>query len=155
MEPIEVSVDVPQRREDVFDFLDVLANHEPFTDHMLVDWTCSGPAHGVGSKVKMRAKAPGKAQWMEMTAITSKRPRRTVEESVGAGGRRRTRGTYTLEERPDGGTAIHFKLEYLQVPAGERVLAPLIRMRMKRDLAKAMVRLSETLASLPPSAQAA
>ena len=29
-----MSIDVPQAREDVYDFLDVLANHELFTDHI-------------------------------------------------------------------------------------------------------------------------
>jgi hypothetical protein len=38
MRPVRVSVDIPQPREEVYDFLDVLSNHEPFTDHMLRDW---------------------------------------------------------------------------------------------------------------------
>jgi hypothetical protein len=37
MKPVRVSIDVPQAREDVYDFLDVLANHELFTDHMMRD----------------------------------------------------------------------------------------------------------------------
>ena len=43
MKPIHVSVHVDRPREEVFAFLDVLANHEQFCDHMLVDWTLSGP----------------------------------------------------------------------------------------------------------------
>jgi hypothetical protein len=46
MKPVRVSIDVPQAREDVYDFLDILANHELFTDHMLRDWRCEGPARG-------------------------------------------------------------------------------------------------------------
>ena len=34
-ETCTTSIDVPQPREQVFDFLDVMANHEPFTNHML------------------------------------------------------------------------------------------------------------------------
>jgi hypothetical protein len=49
MKPVTVSIEVPQAREDVYDFLDVLANHESFTDHMLRDWRCAGPARGVGA----------------------------------------------------------------------------------------------------------
>jgi hypothetical protein len=149
MKPVTVSIVVPQQREQVFEFLDVLANHEPFTDHMLVDWTCSGTAGGVGARARMRLKAPGKPQWIDMTAIESTPPTRTVEESVGAGGRRRTRGTYTLGQSPDGGTEITFTLEYLQAPTIERMLAPLIRWRMKRLNARAMARLKETLAGQP------
>jgi hypothetical protein len=134
----------------VFAYLDVLANHEVFTDHMLVDWTCSGPPAGVGAKAKMRVSAPGKAQWIEMTAVSSTPPCGSVEESIGAGGRRRTRGTYTLEELAAGGTLIRFRLDYLEVPGVERLFGPLIRLRMKRDTAKAMQRLSKTLADLSP-----
>jgi len=157
MKPVDVSLDVPQSREQVFAYLDVLGNHEGFTDHMLVDWTCSGPASGVGAKARMRAKAPGKAQWIDMTAIASTPPKSNVEEAIGAGGRRRTQGTYTLDQLPQGGTAIHFRLDFLELPPAERLFGPLIRLRMKRDNARAMQRLKETLAQLqatPPSPKA-
>jgi len=153
MKSIEVAIDVPQSREQVFSYLDVLGNHEVFTDHMLVDWTCSGPAKGVGAKARMRAKAPGKEQWIDMTAISSTPPKNSVEEAIGAGGRRRTQGTYVLDELPDGGTAIHFRLTFLELPPLERLFGPLIRLRLKRDNSKAMERLKETLAHLPSDAE--
>src|SRR5829696_7193257 len=53
MRPISVFIDVPHERERVYAFLDVMANHERFTDHMLRDWTCSGPASGVGAKARV------------------------------------------------------------------------------------------------------
>lgn len=155
MKPVDVSIDVPQSREQVFAYLDVLGNHEVFTDHMLLDWTCSGPASGVGAKARMRAKAPGKAQWMDMTAIASTPPKSNVEESIGAGGRRRTQGTYTLDELPEGGTAIHFRLAFLELPPVERLFGALIRLRMKRENSKAMQRLKETLAQLQSDAEVA
>ena len=43
MKPVRVSIDVPQQREQVYDFLDVMSNHEPFTDHMLKHWQSPGP----------------------------------------------------------------------------------------------------------------
>jgi hypothetical protein len=155
MKPVIVSVDVPQSREQVFAYLDVLSNHEAFTDHMLIDWTCSGPASGVGAKARMRAKAPGKAQWIDMTAIASTPPESSVEESVGAGGRRRTRGTYTLSQLPHGGTAVQFRLDFLELPPAERLFLPLIRARLKRDNAKAMQRLKETLTHVRSSVASA
>jgi hypothetical protein len=147
MKPINVSVRVPRPREEVFDFLDVLSNHVCFTDHMLTDWTFAGAPEGVGSKARLRANVPGPAQWMDMEVIASQAPRTTTEESVGAGGRRRTRGTYTLEELPGGDTDIRFTLEYLQMPPAERILAPLTRAYMKRANAKAMRRLGEVLSA--------
>jgi hypothetical protein len=144
MKPISVSVRVDRPREEVFAFLDVLANHVQFTDHMLIDWSFDGPVAGVGGKARERANMPGE-HWMETEVLESVPPIRTVEETVGANGRRRTRGTYTLEELP-GGTDIHFQLEYLEAPRSERLAAPLIRAYMKRANAKAMRRLAEALA---------
>ena len=63
MRPVTVSIDVPQDREEVFDFLDVLANHEQFTDHFLRDWSLQGPARGVGARARMRVKSPGPDDW--------------------------------------------------------------------------------------------
>lgn len=55
MKPTVVSVQVDRPRDEVFAFLDVLSNHEPFTNHMLVDWSYEGPAAGVGARARMRA----------------------------------------------------------------------------------------------------
>jgi hypothetical protein len=149
MKPISVSVRVDRPREEVFAFLDVLANHVQFTDHMLIDWSFDGPAAGVGGKARERANMPGE-RWMETEVLESVPPVRTVEETVGANGKRRTRGTYTLEELPGGATEIHFQLEYLEAPGSERLAAPLIRAYMKRANAKAMRRLGEALARTKP-----
>jgi polyketide cyclase/dehydrase/lipid transport protein len=150
VQPITVSVQVGRPRDEVFAFLDDLGNHERFTDHMLVDWTLSGPATGVGAKARMRAPLPGPKDWLELEVLESVAPVRTVEETVGAKGRRRTRGTYTLEEAPDGGTLIRFELAFLQMPLYERPLAPLLRGWLARANAKAMVRLGEELAPGAP-----
>src|SRR6476469_8850482 len=127
MKPIVVSTHIDRPREEVFAFLDVMANHEPFTNHMLVDWTYSGPASGVGAKARMRAKAPGPKQWADMEVVAATPPETIVEQAVGAGGRRRTQGTYTLSDAPGGGTDVQFELRYLEAPAGERLAAPLVR----------------------------
>ena len=120
MKPVKVSVDVPQERTDVYDFLDTLAAHEAFTDHFLVDWETSGPRSGVGARARMRVKKPGPADWIDMEVIAAERPRTSVEESVSAKGRRRTRGTYVLEELPGRGTRINFELAWLEAPRSER-----------------------------------
>lgn len=145
MKPIVVSTTTDRPREEVFAFLDVLANHEPFTDHMLVDWQCEGPASGVGAKATMRADAPGPDQWIRMEVVEARAPEMIAEEAVGAGGKRRTRGTYTLTERPGGGTDIRFELRYLEIPRGDRIAAPLLRLWLRRANQKAMDRLAERL----------
>jgi hypothetical protein len=144
MRPISSSVRINRMREDVFSFLDVLANHVQVTDHMLVDWSCEGPAAGVGARARARANLPGE-QWVDIEVLESVPPIRTVEESVGARGKRRTRGTYTLDALPDGATDVHFQLEVIKAPLSERLAAPLIRAYLKRANAKAIGRLGQTL----------
>ena len=146
MKPVTVSITVPQDREQVFDLLDVLAKHEQFTDHFLYDWEVSGPRSGVGAKARMKVRRPGPDERLEMRVVASERPRTTVEESVGAGGRRRTRGTYRLEELTGGGTRVSFELAWLEVPRSERLAAPLTRGVVRRANAKSLERLAATLA---------
>ncbi len=147
MKPVSASITVPSSREEVFDFLDVLGNHRSFTDHFLVDWELSGPEAGVGARARMRVKRPGPDDRLEMTVVASERPRMTAEESVGAKGRRRTRGTYTLEELPDGGTRISFELEWLEAPFSERLLAPISRAVVGRANQRSLRRLVGALAT--------
>jgi Polyketide cyclase / dehydrase and lipid transport len=146
VKPITVSVDVDRPREEVFAFLDVLSNHEPFTDHMLVDWSYAGPAAGVGARARTRAKVPGRADWIDMEVVASEAPVTTVEESVSAGGRRRTRGTYTLDELASGGTRVQFEIAFIDTLPSDRIAAPLLRAWLKRGNEKAMRRLGEALA---------
>ena len=145
MKPVTVCVAVPNDREQVYRHLDVLANHEAFTDHMLVDWQCSGPRSGVGARARMRLKKPGRPDWLDLEVIAAEPPRTTVEETVGAGGRRRTRGTYRLEERPDGGTSISFEIAWLRIPPLERLAAPLTRAVMRRGNQRSLERLAAQL----------
>jgi hypothetical protein len=147
MKAVTTTVTVPQPREEVYDFLDVLANHEQFNDHFLVDWTLSGPPAGVGAKARMRVKTRAREDWLDMTVIYGKRPLTTTEESVGAKGKRRTRGTYTLDELPDGGTKVTFELAWLEAPLSERLMAPIARSVVGRANATALHRLVDVLAS--------
>jgi hypothetical protein len=144
--PVTCTIDVPQSRERVFEHLDVLADHERFTDHFLVDWSASGPRGGVGAKARMRLKKPGPADWLEMEVVAAEPPSRSVEESVSAKGRRLTRGTYALEPTADGGTRIGFTLTWLRAPLGERLLAPLTRAVTRRANARSLHRLAAELA---------
>ena len=47
-EPVTVSVEVARPRQEVFDYVDVLANHEGWMDHLYKDWRFEGPRRGVG-----------------------------------------------------------------------------------------------------------
>jgi hypothetical protein len=145
MKPITASVRVDRPRDEVFAFIDVLANHAGFTDHMLVDWTFSGPPEGIGSKSRMRPALPGPKDWMELEVLESRAPVTTVEETVSAKGKRRTRGTYTLEELPGGATQVRFELVWLETTFLDRLLSPFTRGWLQRGNEKAMQRLQQTL----------
>lgn len=146
MKPVTVTTTVPYPREDVFDFLDVMSNHEPFTDHMLHDWEYAGPDRGIGSKAKVKVKAGGRTDTVEIEVIAAERPSTIVEQNIGAGGRRVATGTYTLEALADGNTRIDFEYAWKQAPLGERMAAPLIRGILRRGNQRAMERLAAQLA---------
>jgi uncharacterized protein YndB with AHSA1/START domain len=148
--PISVSTSVEAPPSEVFEFLAVLANHERFLDHFLVDWEFSGPARGVGAKARARQNAPGGQDRTEFEVIEVDDGRRIVEDGLGAkdkhgAHKRHTRGTYTLTETSGGGTKIEFELEWLRASRAERMIPPLTGAFMRRSLAKGMRRLRKLL----------
>ncbi len=146
MKPVTVSIEVPQPVEEVFDYLAVLANHEAFLDHFLVDWKFSGPPRGVGAKAEARASAPMSQDWTEFEIVEVDEPSRIVEEGVGLKGKRRTRGTYRLRSLPGGGTEISFELEWLAAARAERLIPAMTRAFIQRPNGKALRRLARELA---------
>jgi hypothetical protein len=146
MRPVLESVDVPDGRDDVYEFLDVMANHEAFTDHMLTQWRCSGPQRGVGSRARVKVKTAGRTDTIDIEVVAADRPSMISEENVGADGRRRATGTYFLEELPGGGTRIVFEYAWIQAPLVERLASPLTRAFIRRGNRQAMQRLAEQLA---------
>ena len=151
MRPVQVTTEVPYPREDVYDFLDVMSNHEPFTNHMLRDWEYGGPDRGVGSKAKVKVTAGGRTDSIEIEVVAAERPARIVERNVGAGGRRVANGTYVLSELPDGGTRIMFEYAWQRAPLSERLAAPLVRGILRRGNERSMQRLADQLATAAPS----
>lgn len=144
MEPVTVSVEVSRPRREVFDFLDVLANHESFMDHLFTAWECSGPPRGAGARARARQNVPGSQDWTEFELVEAE-PGRIVEEASGAGGKRRTRGTYTLEALTGGGTRISFELAWLRAARSERLVPFMTRAFVRRANGKGMRRLAKRL----------
>jgi hypothetical protein len=144
--PVSVSIDVPRARTDVYAFLDVMANHEPFTDHMLVDWRYSGPASGVGAKARVRSSFGALSDTADIEVVAAEAPAKIVERNVSAKGRRVATGTYELADLPTGGTRVQFTYAWEKAPLPDRVLSPLVRGVLRRGNAKAMTRLAQRLA---------
>jgi hypothetical protein len=151
MKPVIVSIAVPQRRDRVFDFLDVLANHEPFNDHLMRDWTLSGPERGVGSAATVHTRALGVSDVVDIEVTESERPRRIVERNHARKAGRVAEGIYTLEPLADGGTRITFEFRWITTPLSDRLTAPMARAFIRRNNRLAMRRLAAVLADRLPT----
>jgi hypothetical protein len=151
MQPVSVSIDVPQGVEDVYAFLDAMANHKQFTDHMLTDWRLSGPGTGVGARAEVTAVMGGRTEPVAIEVIEAQAPQLIVERNTGAGGNRVAHGTYKLAPAPAGGTTVSFEYAWQSAPALERVAAPLVRAIMRRGLRTSMERLRDTLTAEQPA----
>jgi hypothetical protein len=154
IKPVIVSVTVPQDPEHVFDFLDLMANHEPFNDHLMRDWELSGPERGIGSKARVHTRALGMSDVVDIEVIDAEAPIRIVERNVAAKAGRTGEGTYTLEPLPDGGTRITFEYRWVVAPMIDRLTAPLARAYIRRNNETAMRRLAAQLAERDSSERA-
>jgi hypothetical protein len=146
MRPVTVSRTVPQAPEEVFDFLDVLANHERITDHYMTDWSFSGPDRGVGSRCEVTVTLGGRSSRSEIETKDAERPVLIMEESESDGGKRKGRGTYTLEPAPGGGTEVSFTFAVREAPLADRLAAPIARRLISRANVRVLERLEQELA---------
>ncbi|MFH8442015.1 SRPBCC family protein [Streptomyces sp. NPDC018026] len=146
MKPVTVSIAVPQTPEQVYDFLDVMAHHERFTNHYLSDWHCSGPARGVGSRAAVTAALGGRKTDVVIEVVEAEAPRRIVERNVSAAGRRVAHGTYDVEAPRTGGARVSFTYSWVRAPLSDRLLAPVVRTTMRRANRTVMRRLAAELA---------
>ncbi|MFI6063042.1 SRPBCC family protein [Streptomyces sp. NPDC051286] len=145
MKSVTVSIDVPQAPEHVYDFLDVMAHHERFTNHYLTDWRYSGPGRGVGSCATVTAALGGSKSDVTIEVVEADAPRRIVERNVSAAGRRLAHGVYTIEPLRSGGSRVSFTYAWLRAPLADRLLAPVVRAMMQRANRTVMRRLGAEL----------
>jgi hypothetical protein len=146
MKPVSVTTNVPQARAEVYEFLDVMANHEPFTNHLLHDWEYSGPERGIGAKARVHTTVANRTDVIDIEVIAAEAPATIVEQNIGAQGRRVATGTYKLQELLGGGTRIEFEYRWQHAPLSERLAAPLVRSVVRRANEQALRRLAEQLA---------
>ena len=127
--PVTVAVDVPQDRAVVFDFLDLMANHEPFNDHLMRDWELSGPPRGVGAKAQVHTRALGMRDVVDIEVTDAEAPTRIVERNVATKAGRTGQGTYVLEPLAGGGTRITFEYRWIVTPVVDRGSQQAVRSR--------------------------
>lgn len=137
MKPITVGITIARPRDELYDLILDLRNHEAWTDHMLVEWS------GTAERVRVRSALPGPADWLDIETTEVSRPSFTRERTVGARGKRISYGTYRLVERDPSTTDVEFELRMETMPLRERILLPLLRPWLRRGNARAMRRLKE------------
>lgn len=147
MQPVTVTTVVQRPIDEVYDHLDVLGNHEAFTDHFMVDWELEGPPKGVGARLRANVVALGRKQPIDLEVYEADAPTRIVERTVAAGGKRVTRGTYRLEPAGDDATKVSFEIAWEKTPLGDRIAGPMIRPLLRKMNQQAMDRLAEQLAA--------
>jgi uncharacterized protein YndB with AHSA1/START domain len=145
MDPQTVSVVIDAPREQVFDYLQDIANHPQFTDHYLVDWHLTRiDSVGRGAGARFRVKAPGnRFSWGDVTFAEVQRPHRIVEVGrTGKANRVRTLGVYDLASGAGGTTRVRFTIETQPATLADRIMEGLGgRGWLKRQNARAMRRL--------------
>jgi uncharacterized protein YndB with AHSA1/START domain len=149
VDPVTVGIVISAPREQVFDYLQDIANHSEFTDHYLVDWHLTREdSVGRGAGARYRVKAPAnRFSWGDSTFTEVSRPHRIVEVGrAGKTNRIRTLGIYELAPAPGGATRVQFTIETEPATLADRILEALGgRTWVKRKNKKAMRRLRSIL----------
>jgi uncharacterized protein YndB with AHSA1/START domain len=143
--PVTVSIIVGAPREQVFDYLQDIANHPEFTDHYLVDWHLTRiDSVGLGAGARFRVKAPrNRFSWADVTFVEVQAPHRIVEAGrTGKNNRIRTLGVYELAAGAAGTTRVRFTFETEPATPADRLLEGLGGRRwLRRKNNRAMRRL--------------
>lgn len=149
MDPLTVSIVVSAPREEVFDYLQDIANHPEFTDHYLVDWHLTRiDSVGRGAGARFRVTAPGnRFSWGDVTFAEVERPHRIVEVGrTGKNNRIRTVGVYELAPVAGGATRVSFTLQTAPATLSDRLMEGLgARGWLRRKNQRALRRLRSIL----------
>lgn len=149
MEPISVSTTIDRPREQVFEYLEDIANHAEFTDHYLVDWhlTREDPV-GTGAGARFRVKAPlSRFSWADVTFVEVQAPYRIVERGrTGKYNRIKMLGVYEVQHGPGGSSKVTYTFETVPALPSDRLMEMLGgRAWTRRKSARAMRRLRSIL----------
>lgn len=144
-----MSIVVGRPREEVFAYLEDIANHAEFTDHFLVDWHLTRiDSVGLGAGAQFRIKAPlQRFSWGGVSLREVDSPHRIVEAGrTGKYNRIRTLTVYTLDPAAGGGTRVELTTETVPDKLSDRIMESLgARRWTRRQNRKALRRLRSIL----------
>ena len=144
MDPISSTVVVDRRPEEVFAYLEDVANHAEFSDHYLKDFRLTREdSLGLGAGARFRVDAPmNRFSWADITIVESVAPRRLVQRGrTGKFNRVRLLTTYELE--PSGGSTQVTLTTETERPKliSDRIMETIAKGWFKRNQRKALKRL--------------
>ncbi len=148
MDPVSSTVLIDRPAEEVFAFLEDVANHAVFTDHYLKDFRLTREdTFGVGAGARFYVDAPfNRFSWADVTIIESVPPKRIVQRGrMGKFNRIRLLSSYELE--PSGGSTqvtLTTETERPRLPS-DRIMEALGRGWLERKQRKALKRLRDVL----------
>jgi hypothetical protein len=144
-DPVTVSVEVARPRQQVFDYVDVVANQEVWRKNLYKDWRFEGPKRGVGAIARATPDAPTSNERIEIKVVASQAPEEIVEEIESAHGKRQTTETYRFTEVGEGRTRIELEFAWRTVPKSERIAPFVSRAFMARAQGKSLKLLAAQL----------
>jgi uncharacterized protein YndB with AHSA1/START domain len=144
-DPVKVSVEVARPRQQVFDYVDVVANQEAWRKNLYKDWRFEGPKRGVGAIAWATTDAPTSNERVEIKVVASQTPEEIVGEIESAHGKRQTTETYRFTEVGEGRTRIELEFVWRKVPKSERIVPFVSRAFMARAQGKSLKLLAAQL----------
>jgi uncharacterized protein YndB with AHSA1/START domain len=149
MDPVTASVKIGRPREEVFEYLADIANHQEFSDHYLKQWRLTRvDSYGRGAGARFKIDAPlDRFGWGDMTFIEVHRPYKIVAAGrSGKFNRNKTWTTWTLS--PSGhATEVEVTTEAETTLLTDKFLELALRRRawMRRGLRKGLRRMQSIL----------
>ncbi len=135
MQPLSVSTTIAKPREEVFEYLADVANHEEFSDHCMVDWHLTREdSFGLGAGARFRVKSRfDRFSYGDITLVELTPPERIVATGrSGRFNRVRTLSTWTLEEDGAGRTKVTFETQSTPALKSDELMEKLLRVRSSR-----------------------
>jgi uncharacterized protein YndB with AHSA1/START domain len=150
MDPITASVTIDRPREEVFEYLADIANHQEFSDHYLKQWRLTRvESYGRGAGARFKIDAPlDRFGWGDMTFIEVERPHRIVAAGrAGKFNRNKTWTEWRLEPSGDATTRVEVTTESEPALPTDKLFETLTRRRswFRRGLRKSLRRLQSIL----------
>jgi uncharacterized protein YndB with AHSA1/START domain len=148
VDPVTATIVIDKRPDEVFAYLEDVANHAEFTDHYLKDFRLTREdSIGLGAGARFKVDAPfNRFSWADITIIEAERDRRIVQRGrTGKFNRVRLISTYELEPAA-GSTEVSLttETETPKLPS-DRIMDALAKGWFKRKQRKALKRLRAIL----------